>query len=105
MKFEEYEKASALTDLGNQPWYYTLGISGECGEVSEKIKKLYRDNKGKYDQNWVIELEKEIGDVLWYLSRLAAKFDTTLENCAKSNIKKLKSRKKRNKLSGSGDNR
>ena len=105
MKFEEYEKASALTDLGQEIWYYALGAFGEQGEVAEKIKKLYRDNKGKYDQSWVIELEKEIGDVLWYLARLAAKFDTTLENCAKSNIEKLKSRKKRNKLSGSGDNR
>ena len=105
MKFEEYEKASALTDLGKEIWYYTLGIGGEFGEVAEKIKKLYRDSDGQYDKAWVIELEKEIGDVLWYLSRLAAKFDTTLENCAKSNIKKLKSRKKRNKLSGSGDNR
>lgn len=105
MKFEEYEKYAEKTDLGNGKWYYALGVCGEAGEIAEKIKKLYRDNKGKYNSVWVSELEKEIGDVLWYLARLAANFDTTLDNCAISNVKKLESRKKRNKINGSGDNR
>ena len=37
-----------------------LGLTGEAGEVSEKIKKLFRDNK--IDDDAVL---KELGDVLF----------------------------------------
>ena len=36
-----------------------LGLTGEAGEVSEKIKKLFRDNR--IDDDAVL---KELGDVL-----------------------------------------
>jgi NTP pyrophosphatase (non-canonical NTP hydrolase) len=79
----------------------TLGFSGEVGEVCELIKKAYRDDK---EVN-IHELTKELGDVLAYVSLVANYFDIRLEDVAKQNIEKLLSRKDRDKLTGSGDNR
>lgn len=78
-----------------------LGLFGETGEVSEKIKKSIRDGN-EIDK---IEIGKELGDVLYYLARITEYFDLTLEEVAELNIEKLADRQKRNKISGSGDNR
>ena len=51
------------------------------------------------------DVVKELGDVLWYLSTLASDLDVSLEDIAQTNVEKLTSRKERNKLQGSGDNR
>lgn len=82
-----------------------LGLSGETGEVTEKFKKFVRDQDGLMTFEQTHEVMKELGDVLWYVTLLAEFFDYSLESVAKLNINKLESRKKRNKLSGSGDNR
>ena len=52
-----------------------------------------------------VELGKELGDVLWNLSQLATELDLSLDEIAINNLRKLKSRKDRNKLHGNGDNR
>ena len=78
-----------------------LGLFGETGEVAEKVKKSGRDGN-IIDKD---EIGKELGDVLYYLTRIAEYFDLTLEEVAEMNIKKLADRQKRNKISGSGDNR
>ena len=97
------------------PLYPALGLAGEAGEVAEKIKKLMRDT----DANILFltdaqklekmreraEIAKELGDVLWYVANLAADIDYDLEEIAGMNIEKLQSRKERNALKGSGDNR
>ena len=51
------------------------------------------------------EISKGLGDVLWYLSQLAADLDIRLEQVAEDNLEKLFSRQSRGKISGSGDNR
>jgi NTP pyrophosphatase (non-canonical NTP hydrolase) len=48
---------------------------------------------------------KEVSDVLWYVAMLSFELGTTLEEVARVNISKLASRKDRNVLNGSGDNR
>ncbi len=78
-----------------------IGLFGETGEVAEKIKKFGRDGS----KITKIDMGKELGDVLYYLTRIAEYFDLTLEEVAELNIKKLVSRQERNKISGSGDNR
>lgn len=81
--------------------YPTLGMMGEAGEASEKVKKWLRGDK-ELDK---LELAKEVGDVLWYLTSLADDLGYTLEEIALFNIEKLNSRKIRNVIKGSGDNR
>jgi len=46
-----------------------------------------------------------MGDVQWYMARLADWFDIDFEVVFRTNIKKLQSRQKRNKLHGDGDDR
>ena len=83
--------------------YPALGLAGEVGEVCNKIKKVTRDGLSIDDIR--SDLFKELGDVLWYLSALAHDLDISLENLAEQNLEKLKARKERGTLQGSGDNR
>lgn len=85
--------------------YTTLGLNGEAGEVAEKVKKVIRDRDGQMDTDTVVEIGKELGDVLWYLSQLARLLDLDLETIARGNLNKLASRKLRGRIGGSGDNR
>lgn len=84
-----------------------LGLAGETGEVMEKIKKMIRDKDGVFHHTPedLEELKKELGDVLWYLSALAFYNGIDLDDVARANLDKLRSRKERNKIHGSGDNR
>ena len=97
-QFVKYPKAGqqhieALT-------YCALGLTGEAGEYSEKVKKFLRD--GTFDKE---AAALELGDVLWYVTRSANELGFSLEYIANKNIEKLMSRKERGVLGGSGDNR
>lgn len=49
--------------------YVGLGLTGEIGEISEKIKKAYRDEGGMLTDEKQRALRAECGDVLWYITR------------------------------------
>lgn len=107
--FKQYQKDSKKTagypNIGHRVIYPTLGLTGEAGEVSDKIKKIFRDKDSIFSKDDIDSIEKELGDVLWYLTQIATDLDISLENVAKQNIEKLYSRFERGKLNGSGDNR
>ncbi|MDD5696523.1 MAG: nucleoside triphosphate pyrophosphohydrolase family protein [Candidatus Pacebacteria bacterium] len=109
MTFEEYQKQARTTaiypDLGKNFIYPTLGLVGEAGEIAEKIKKVLRDGNGEITDEKRGELNKELGDVLWYIANLSVELGISLEDIAANNLEKLKSRQERNQLHGSGDNR
>ena len=108
LQFNEYCKAAATTDrYPNEckPWVYALGLTGEAGELADKIKKVYRDKGGVFKQDEREAIAKELGDVLWYLTRLGATLGFSLEQIAAMNIEKLFDRAKRGVINGSGDNR
>ena len=108
-QFDLYQDAADSTAIypekGDNLYYPALGLAGEAGEVCEKIKKIFRDQKGYCTEENVEELTKELGDVLWYVSCLATEINIRLSVVAEENIKKLKSRQERGALKGSGDNR
>jgi len=113
MNFREYQIECRKTDVGTSAqdnlkpgWlYYALGISGEAGELTEKIKKLFRDKKGEVDQEFLDSVIKEMGDILWYMGRLADTFEIDFGDVAKINVEKLLDRMERGKLHGDGDDR
>ncbi|MEA3293101.1 MAG: nucleoside triphosphate pyrophosphohydrolase family protein [Patescibacteria group bacterium] len=109
MNFKEYQDKSRETAIypnkDNNFIYPVLGLVGESGEVAEKIKKVLRDNNGIIDEERKQEIKKELGDVLWYIAQIATELNLQLDEIACFNIEKLKSRKHRNQLHGSGDNR
>lgn len=109
LTFSEYQARAGDTakypDAGHNPIYPTLGLAGEAGEVSEKVKKVLRDKGGQFDADAVAAIKKELGDVLWYVARLAAELGLDMGDIAAENLAKLASRQDRGVLSGSGDER
>ncbi len=89
--------------------YTTLGLTGEAGEVAEKVKKYIRKH-GSSDLSFggLIRnkgIAKELGDVLWYLANLSNELGYTLQEIAEINLNKLNNREKRDVIVGEGDNR
>lgn len=109
MEFNEYQKSARQTAIysgaGKNFAYPALGLCGEAGEVAEKIKRVVRDGRDSVTSEEVKEISKELGDVLWYVANLAAELGLELDAIAADNIEKLKSRRERGVLHGSGDNR
>jgi NTP pyrophosphatase (non-canonical NTP hydrolase) len=109
MEFNEYQKSARQTAIysgaGKNFAYPALGLCGEAGEVAEKIKRVVRDGRDSVTPEEVKEISKELGDVLWYVANLAAELGLKLDAIAGDNIEKLKSRRERGVLHGSGDNR
>lgn len=113
LSFKEYQKQSFTTAIyperGTGSWgalaYVVLGLNGEAGEVAEKVKKIYRDHGGKIAPEKLEELEKEIGDVLWYLAGTCTELGIDLGRVAERNLDKLFDRQDREMLTGEGDDR
>ncbi len=109
MELNQYQTKSRKTalypDLDRNVVYPTLGLTGEAGEVADKVKKVLRDKKGKFGELDKEEIKLELGDVLWYIAQLSTELGFELDDIAESNLKKLSNRLRRGKLSGSGDNR
>lgn len=86
--------------------YPTLGLTGEAGEIAEKVKKWVRDGGGNVmTEDRREAILKELGDPLWYITALATDLGYTLQDVVDANIAKLNSRKERGVLKGSGDDR
>jgi NTP pyrophosphatase (non-canonical NTP hydrolase) len=100
--------------------YLILGLASEAGEVADKVKKLIRDNPKTYGElmyflhngspNEAINrfrdgIEKELGDVLWYISAISTCLRLSLNEVAEANLYKLQSREERGVIGGSGDDR
>lgn len=65
----------------------TTGLGGEAGEVQELLKKHVRDEVLDTD-----ELKKELGDVLYYLTRISMRFGFSLADVMAENVRKLHER-------------
>ena len=70
---------------------YTLGLNGECGELTDIIKKWLFHGK----QLNIADILYELGDVLFYLTNIAALFGFSLEDVAVNNNYKLLKRYKK----------
>ena len=99
MDFREYQQQALKTDQvttkrgdkkGDGIIIPLLGLVGEAGSLLTEYKKYLRDGDGhKLFKEGVAE---ELGDLLWYVSNVASKFDLDLEEIAKDNLKKCDDR-------------
>ena len=106
LTLNEYQEMAMETAIYPQPIIYpTLGLTGEAGEVSDKVKKVIRDHNTVFTEDLKKERAKEGGDGLWCMASLSHDIGYKLEDIAKMNYDKLHSRQLRGKLHGSGDNR
>lgn len=66
----------------------SYGLSGEVGELNDLLKKSIFHG---HDIN-LEEVEKEIGDVLWYVAMMCESFGFCMEDIMQMNIDKLEAR-------------
>ena len=103
--YQKVAKTTAIYPREQAIIYPTVGLTGEAGEVANKVKKIIRDGSDSKDERLVSEIKSEIGDCLWYIAVLASDFDIKLSDIASTNLEKLANRKKNGTIHGSGDNR
>lgn len=107
-QYKEFTRETALeqttsdtegVDQFDAMMFNTLGLNGEAGEVAEKVKRVRR---GDGDPS---EIGEELGDVMWYLARIADEADIDLEDVVLDNMAKLHNRQAADAIKGSGDGR
>lgn len=103
MHFIDYQEQAMTTRLPTATTQYALfNLAGEVGELSSLYAKGIRDG---FKTDFRDNAKKEMGDILWSLAALAVDWGFSLDSVALGNLEKLYSRKQRNVLEGSGDNR
>jgi NTP pyrophosphatase (non-canonical NTP hydrolase) len=93
MTLNEYQTEAARTANMELPpreklATFALGLGGEAGEVQDLIKK----HIGHSHDLDLEKIEKEIGDVLWYVAALAGMLGLSLGDVAAANLEKLRAR-------------
>ena len=68
-----------------------LGLSGEVGELTDIVKKWIFHEK-PMEESDILHLQKELGDVLWYVALMCESFGWKLEDIMQMNVDKLKER-------------
>lgn len=104
-RIKDYEVGEeALTDYLSLS-YATLKLNGEAGEVAELIGKALRDDGGVISMERSAKLEKEVGDVLWYVAEICTIMGWSFSELASKNLQKLAKRKDDGTLKGDGSDR
>jgi NTP pyrophosphatase (non-canonical NTP hydrolase) len=88
MMLDEYQKSTLRTAGDDRLEILALGLAGEAGELADLIKK----HCGHGHPLDVEKLLKELGDVMWYVARIADSQSVSLSDVAYKNIEKLKAR-------------
>ncbi len=111
MDFDHYQKEASKFAIYANPgehyklMYLSMGTAGETGEVIEKVKKLIRPTEVVISDEKRADLNKEIGDILWYVSQLALALGLSLNDIAENNLQKLTDRHQRGVIHSEGDTR
>lgn len=66
----------------------SLGLSGEVGELNDMIKKSIFHGHSLD----IGEVQKEIGDICWYIAMMCESFGLSMDQVMQQNIEKLKKR-------------
>lgn len=96
--FSLYQRTAATTaraeyDLSEDPRWgrlaiASMGLAGESGELVDMLKKWV----GHGHELNLTDVEKELGDILWYIAEIATTLDLSLDEIAQKNEAKLKAR-------------
>lgn len=92
MKFSEYERAVAETDILDSEDLVLpmLGLAGEIGSLAAQYKKIQRDHTGY--RAFSDEVREELGDLFWYATALARRCNLSLEEILSDNVRKTHER-------------
>ena len=82
--YMDFTRRTARYPKSKEIEYLMIGLMNEGGEVGGAFKKEIRDNINNKDL--IID---EMGDVLWYLTRLCDVYDVKISELMMKNIDKL----------------
>ena len=99
-QYANWQKVTAFYPDANmgterEATYLCLGLAGESGEFIDIIKKMSRSQKFNSqlgDPETKKKLVLELGDVLWYISRLTSFLDVSIKEVMELNFEKLEAR-------------
>jgi NTP pyrophosphatase (non-canonical NTP hydrolase) len=104
MDIDDYQLSAMTFRLHTaDDMYALLNLAAEAGEVAGLAAKRRRD--GGDIAEYRKALAKELGDVLWMVAAVASDNRLSMSDICQDNINKLVSRKQRDMIQGSGDNR
>lgn len=87
MNLNDYQaRALNIAVFGSDiDWIYPfLKLCGEVSEVLEKIEEIYVSQGGRRSEIDNLEIAKELGDCLWYVTYIGRKLGLSLEEISKS---------------------
>lgn len=91
MNISEFQKSADATDVSSRaPWVglnqNIFGLFEKLGGIAGAMKNRMRD-KGSYSiPTFRAEMERQIGEAMWYLSAVATHFNIDLEQVAVHNL-------------------
>jgi NTP pyrophosphatase (non-canonical NTP hydrolase) len=101
--YQQFTPSTAVYHPKVEEDYIPAGLAGEVGELMSALAKY---NRGDFDLTELWDREqKEIGDIMWFISQWCNMRGYDLDNIVVENMEKLKSRQERGVLKGDGDNR
>ena len=106
MTLDEYQREAwgmALESARSEDYLYP-GLIAEVGEFMDVEAKAVRDGVSDFAQ-YRENQKKELGDILWFVAGIVSHHGWSLSDIAGRNLQKLRSRKARGRLQGSGDDR
>lgn len=122
MTLNEYQRQAMSTcmETCDNDAYMLLNLVAEVGEFAGKMAKHIRKGEAvmanddflfskrieiKKEDDYLEELKKEAGDIMWQIAGLCYTMGWELEDVCQANLAKLASRKERGVIDGEGDNR
>jgi len=117
MDLNEYQSEARLFAVNDDLMHFTFGLLEEAGEAAGVLKRFHRGDEGYYaftpsadnprdlSYNARDKLIMELGDILWHVALIADNLGYSLAAVAELNLDKLQSRKQRDMIKGSGDDR
>lgn len=114
--YQEAIKQFYIFDPDDQLQYCLLNLPGEVGELCSLFAKFTRDfpqktyesvvlGEAEYTENVLPKVEKELGDIFFMLACTCDALGFDSSQILEANLEKLSSRKERNTIQGSGDDR
>ncbi len=82
-------RTAIYPNKGSNLTYTVLGLVGEAGEVANRAAKIIRDEDQKMTVKARYDLEKELGDVLWFIAVTCDELGLDMGEVAQENLNKL----------------
>jgi len=103
--FSELQDAAAEPAPNLKPYPAALRLAGKAGAVCERAKKLIRDDGGTLTDERRSLIASGLAEAFIAVASLASALGASLDDIAAENVRKLRSRKERGRITGDGDNR